>query len=80
MNGYLNKTEDGNLYYVLAPAFDGNTSAHTYLSYRDDSGGNGLIYLGADTDYSSSLAKDCTTSFVTLDFDIATETSLPARV
>ena len=77
VNGYLNKTEDGHLYYVLAPAFDGNTSAHTYLSYRDDSGGNGLIYLGADTDYSSSLAKDCTTSFVTLDFDIATETSLP---
>ena len=75
--GYLNKTEDGNLYYVIAPAFNGNTSAHTYLSYRDDSGGNGLVYLGADINNASSYAKDCTASFVTLDLDLATETSLP---
>ena len=76
--GYLNKTADGNYYYVMAPGFDGKTSGHTYLSYRDDSaGGNGIVYVGEDIDYSSSVAKACTTSFLTLDFDLATETSIP---
>ena len=77
MTGYLEKTSDGNLYYVIEPGFDGKTSAHTYLSYRDNNGGAGLVFLGKDIDNASTLVKDCTTSFVTLDLDLATKTSLP---
>lgn len=74
---YIADDVNGNKVYTLAPGFTGTQSGHTYLSYRDDVGGDGLIYTGADVDYNSPYAKDCETSFVTLDFDIGAQGSLP---
>jgi hypothetical protein len=79
VKSYIIEGADGNHLEAFTPSYTGMASAHHYLSYRDDKvSGAGLIYLGKDTgDKYSTLERERTQDFVTVDLDFGAEGGIP---